>query len=189
MDMKWAKSSMEQFVCVSFEWSFFAIEILIINSSNLFEEKTWIYCADMPSIVFLLPPQVTLLHVESEQELMSAHSFRVDASVKNVTLHITGILTECMLTSPSGNCSVLLTLGTYKTWAADVFVFYNEISPVVHLPLLVRPKPVSVEWARPSGRVGALQGSVPHQPALSYTARPVDTPSQEWRTPHIPCNR
>ena len=58
-----------------------------------------------PEHIFLPPPQVTLLHVESDQDLMSSHSFRVDSSVKNVTLHITGILTECILTSPSGNCA------------------------------------------------------------------------------------
>lgn len=56
--------------------------------------------------IFLLAPQVTLLHVESDQELMSSHSFRVDSSVKNVTLHVTGILTECILTSPSGMAKV-----------------------------------------------------------------------------------
>lgn len=52
----------------------------------------------------MFPPQVTLLHVESEQEPMSSHSFRVDSSVKNVTLHITGFMTECILTDPLGNC-------------------------------------------------------------------------------------
>lgn len=63
---------------------------------------------------FLSVLQVTLLHVESDQDLMSSHSFRVDSSVKNVTLHVTGTLTECILTSPSGNCTVGLTLGRYK---------------------------------------------------------------------------
>lgn len=58
-----------------------------------------------PEHICLLPPQVTLLHVESNQDLMSSHSFRVDNSVKNVTLHITGSLTECILTSPSGICA------------------------------------------------------------------------------------
>ncbi|XP_078102749.1 von Willebrand factor A domain-containing protein 7 [Sander vitreus] len=52
--------------------------------------------------------KVTLLHVESDQELMSSHSFRVDSSVKNVTLHVTGILTECILTSPSEQSQSLL---------------------------------------------------------------------------------
>ncbi|XP_059187731.1 von Willebrand factor A domain-containing protein 7 [Centropristis striata] len=52
--------------------------------------------------------KVTLLHVESDQELMSSHSFRVDSSVKNVTLHVTGILTECILTSPSDQSQSLL---------------------------------------------------------------------------------
>ncbi|XP_074497549.1 von Willebrand factor A domain-containing protein 7 [Sebastes fasciatus] len=52
--------------------------------------------------------KVTLLHVESDQELMSSHSFRVDSSVKSVTLHVTGILTECILTSPSDQIQSLL---------------------------------------------------------------------------------
>ncbi|XP_018554392.1 von Willebrand factor A domain-containing protein 7 [Lates calcarifer] len=52
--------------------------------------------------------KVTLLHVEVAQELMSSHSFRVDSSVKNVTLHVTGILTECILTSPSDQSQSLL---------------------------------------------------------------------------------
>ncbi|XP_033486681.1 von Willebrand factor A domain-containing protein 7 [Epinephelus lanceolatus] len=52
--------------------------------------------------------KVTLLHVESDKELMSSHSFRVDSSVKNVTLHVTGILTECILTSPSDQSQSLL---------------------------------------------------------------------------------
>ncbi|XP_068601815.1 von Willebrand factor A domain-containing protein 7 [Brachionichthys hirsutus] len=52
--------------------------------------------------------KVTLLHVESK-ELTSSHSFRVDSSIKNVTLHISGILVECTLTSPSGQSQSLLT--------------------------------------------------------------------------------
>ncbi|XP_044057175.1 von Willebrand factor A domain-containing protein 7 isoform X2 [Siniperca chuatsi] len=52
--------------------------------------------------------KVTLLHVESDQELMSSHSFRVDSSVKNITLHVTGILIECILTSPSDQSQSLL---------------------------------------------------------------------------------
>ncbi|XP_027136156.1 von Willebrand factor A domain-containing protein 7 [Larimichthys crocea] len=52
--------------------------------------------------------KVTLLHVESDQELMSSHSFRVDSSVKNVTLHVTGILIECIITSPSDLSQSLL---------------------------------------------------------------------------------
>ncbi|XP_060901829.1 von Willebrand factor A domain-containing protein 7 isoform X2 [Labrus mixtus] len=52
--------------------------------------------------------KVTLLHVESDQELMSSHSFRVDNSVKNITLHVTGSLTECILTSPSDQIQSLL---------------------------------------------------------------------------------
>ncbi|XP_013875376.1 von Willebrand factor A domain-containing protein 7, partial [Austrofundulus limnaeus] len=52
--------------------------------------------------------KVTLLHVESPQELMSKHSFRVDSSVKNIILHITGSMTECILTSPSAQSQSLL---------------------------------------------------------------------------------
>nr|XP_057936998.1 von Willebrand factor A domain-containing protein 7 [Doryrhamphus excisus] len=52
--------------------------------------------------------KVTLLHVKSDQDQMSSHSFRVDSSVKNVTLHITGLLTECILTDPSGQSQSLL---------------------------------------------------------------------------------
>lgn len=52
-----------------------------------------------------LPPlQVTLLHVVSEEEeSLSSHYFKVDALVENVTLLITGTLSECKLSSPSGN--------------------------------------------------------------------------------------
>lgn len=52
-----------------------------------------------------VPPalQVTLLHVESEEEEpLSSHLFKVDALVDNVTLLITGSLSACVLTSPSG---------------------------------------------------------------------------------------
>ncbi|KAM8769434.1 von Willebrand factor A domain-containing protein 7 [Acanthopagrus schlegelii] len=52
--------------------------------------------------------KVTLFHVESDQDLRSSHSFRVDSSVKNVTLHVTGTLTECILTSPSDQSQSLL---------------------------------------------------------------------------------
>ncbi|XP_032401073.1 von Willebrand factor A domain-containing protein 7 [Xiphophorus hellerii] len=45
--------------------------------------------------------KVTLLRAKSDPELMSVHSFRVDSSVKNIILHITGTMTECILTSPS----------------------------------------------------------------------------------------
>ncbi|XP_028274813.1 von Willebrand factor A domain-containing protein 7 [Parambassis ranga] len=54
------------------------------------------------------PDKVTLLHVESDQELMSVHSFRVDSSVRNVTLHVTGTMTECILTDPSEQSQSLL---------------------------------------------------------------------------------
>ncbi|KAK2846963.1 hypothetical protein Q5P01_009962 [Channa striata] len=52
--------------------------------------------------------KVTLLHVESTQGLMSSHSFRVDSSVKNITLHVTGILIESVLTNPSDQSQSLL---------------------------------------------------------------------------------
>lgn len=46
---------------------------------------------------------MTLLHVESEEEeSLSSHFFKVDALVDNVTLLITGSLSECILSSPSG---------------------------------------------------------------------------------------
>ncbi|XP_051253637.1 von Willebrand factor A domain-containing protein 7 [Dicentrarchus labrax] len=52
--------------------------------------------------------KVTLLHVESDEKLMSSHYFRVDSSVRNVTLHVTGILIESILTSPSDQSQSLL---------------------------------------------------------------------------------
>ncbi|KAM4566746.1 von Willebrand factor A domain-containing protein 7 isoform 1-T2 [Odontesthes bonariensis] len=52
--------------------------------------------------------KVTLLHVESDQELMSVHSFRVDSSVKNVILRITGTMIDCTLASPSDQSQSLL---------------------------------------------------------------------------------
>ncbi|XP_034023845.1 von Willebrand factor A domain-containing protein 7 [Thalassophryne amazonica] len=52
--------------------------------------------------------KVTLLRVASGQDVMQSHSFRVDSSIKSVTLHITGNLKECSLTSPSGLRQVLL---------------------------------------------------------------------------------
>ncbi|XP_007562866.1 von Willebrand factor A domain-containing protein 7 [Poecilia formosa] len=45
--------------------------------------------------------KVTLFRAKSDPELMSVHSFRVDSSVENIILHITGTMTECILTSPS----------------------------------------------------------------------------------------
>ncbi|XP_053176140.1 von Willebrand factor A domain-containing protein 7 [Scomber japonicus] len=53
--------------------------------------------------------KVTLLHKESDKALMSPHSFRVDSSIKSVTLHITGILKECILINPLGQTQSLLT--------------------------------------------------------------------------------
>ncbi|XP_029372637.1 von Willebrand factor A domain-containing protein 7 [Echeneis naucrates] len=52
--------------------------------------------------------KVTLLHVEGTQELVDSHSFRVDSSIKNVTLHVSGSLMECVLTSPSDQSQSLL---------------------------------------------------------------------------------
>lgn len=52
--------------------------------------------------------KVTLLHVESDQEKMSVHSFRVDSSITNITLHVTGTMMECILTSPSDQSQSLL---------------------------------------------------------------------------------
>ncbi|XP_037533684.1 von Willebrand factor A domain-containing protein 7 [Nematolebias whitei] len=52
--------------------------------------------------------KVILFHMESDQELLSKRSFRVDSSVKNVILHITGFMTDCVLTCPSGRSQSLL---------------------------------------------------------------------------------
>lgn len=46
--------------------------------------------------------KVTLQHAESGRDTVANHSFRVDSAVKSVTLHITGALRECILTSPTG---------------------------------------------------------------------------------------
>ncbi|XP_035240285.1 von Willebrand factor A domain-containing protein 7 [Anguilla anguilla] len=51
--------------------------------------------------------KVTLSHMESNS--VSTHfPFRVDSAVNNVTLHLTGILKHCVLTSPSGQSQSLL---------------------------------------------------------------------------------
>ncbi|KAM4742986.1 von Willebrand factor A domain-containing protein 7 isoform 1-T5 [Anableps anableps] len=52
--------------------------------------------------------KVTLFHAKGDPELMSVHSFRVDSSVKNIILHITGTMTECILTSPSDHRQSIL---------------------------------------------------------------------------------
>ncbi|XP_012738317.2 von Willebrand factor A domain-containing protein 7 isoform X1 [Fundulus heteroclitus] len=52
--------------------------------------------------------KVTLFHLKSDPEFMTVHSFRVDSSVNNVILHITGTMTECILTSPSGQSQSML---------------------------------------------------------------------------------
>ncbi|XP_077578997.1 von Willebrand factor A domain-containing protein 7 [Stigmatopora nigra] len=52
--------------------------------------------------------KVTLLHAEADQEQKSFHSFRVDSSVKDVTVHITGLLSQCVLVGPSGQTQSLL---------------------------------------------------------------------------------
>ncbi|XP_049582169.1 von Willebrand factor A domain-containing protein 7 isoform X1 [Syngnathus scovelli] len=52
--------------------------------------------------------KVTLLHVERDQEQMSLHSFRVDSTVNDVTVHITGSLSHCILIDPSGQSQSLL---------------------------------------------------------------------------------
>ncbi|XP_061683678.1 von Willebrand factor A domain-containing protein 7 [Syngnathoides biaculeatus] len=52
--------------------------------------------------------KVTLLHVETDQEQTSSRSFGVDGSVKDVTVHITGLLSQCILTDPSGQTQSLL---------------------------------------------------------------------------------
>lgn len=52
--------------------------------------------------------KVTLLHAESDSDATSSHTFRVDGSLKNVTLHVTGILSECLITSPLEQSQSLL---------------------------------------------------------------------------------
>ncbi|XP_076000648.1 von Willebrand factor A domain-containing protein 7 [Genypterus blacodes] len=52
--------------------------------------------------------KVTLLHVENDNNVKSPYSFRVDSSIKTVTLHITGTLIDCSLTNPSGISQSLL---------------------------------------------------------------------------------
>ncbi|XP_062275291.1 von Willebrand factor A domain-containing protein 7 [Scomber scombrus] len=65
---------------------------------------------DVSSIVEdnIAADKVTLLHKESDKALTSSHSFRVDSSIKNVILHITGILKECILINPLGQTQSLL---------------------------------------------------------------------------------
>ncbi|XP_061072170.1 von Willebrand factor A domain-containing protein 7 isoform X2 [Conger conger] len=53
--------------------------------------------------------KVTLLHVESNSVSVSTRfPFRVDSEVNTVTVHLTGILKHCVLTSPSGQRQSLL---------------------------------------------------------------------------------
>ncbi|KAM6945989.1 von Willebrand factor A domain-containing protein 7 [Aplochiton taeniatus] len=52
--------------------------------------------------------KVTLLHVESDSSSVSSYSFRMDSAVKTVTLHLTGKLKQCILSSPSGSRQSLL---------------------------------------------------------------------------------
>ncbi|KAG7470601.1 hypothetical protein MATL_G00115630 [Megalops atlanticus] len=56
----------------------------------------------------IVASKVTLLHVESDSVSVSSHSFRVDSAVRTVTLHLTGTLTHCVLSSPSGDHQSLL---------------------------------------------------------------------------------
>ncbi|XP_015196502.2 von Willebrand factor A domain-containing protein 7 isoform X1 [Lepisosteus oculatus] len=49
-----------------------------------------------------LPAKVTLFHVQTGPSSVSPHSFHVDSSVKNVTVHIAGSLKAFVLHSPSG---------------------------------------------------------------------------------------
>ncbi|KAJ8368947.1 hypothetical protein SKAU_G00089750 [Synaphobranchus kaupii] len=53
--------------------------------------------------------KVTLLHMVCNSASGSTHfPFRVDSAVNSVTLHLTGILKHCVLTSPSGESQSLL---------------------------------------------------------------------------------
>ncbi|CAB1348151.1 unnamed protein product, partial [Coregonus sp. 'balchen'] len=52
--------------------------------------------------------KVTLLHAESDSDSALSHSFRVDSAVKSVTLHLTGELRQCVLSSPTDRTQSLL---------------------------------------------------------------------------------
>ncbi|XP_019905261.2 von Willebrand factor A domain-containing protein 7 [Esox lucius] len=52
--------------------------------------------------------KVTLLHAEGDSTSELSHHFRVDSSVKNVTLHLTGDLKYCVVSSPTGHSQSLL---------------------------------------------------------------------------------
>ncbi|MEQ2276313.1 hypothetical protein XENORESO_017557, partial [Xenotaenia resolanae] len=109
--------------------------------------------------------KVTLFHVKSDPELMSAHSFRVDSSVKNVILHITGTMTECILTSPSG-----------------ASVFFPSSTVLKEHSLICSeyiPKPVYTEGAWPSSRVAAIPGFVSCQTLASCSGWSMESASQE----------
>lgn len=64
-----------------------------------------------------------------EQESLSTHYFKVDALVDNVTLLITGTLSECILTSPSGDSTAgpqRNTPMTNRSLAVAVVGFYHQ---------------------------------------------------------------
>lgn len=61
-----------------------------------------------------------------EEESLSSHFFKVDALVENVTLLITGSLSECILTSPSGRKQSRL---TDKSAVFCCCCFYDQIRP------------------------------------------------------------
>ncbi|XP_029571613.1 von Willebrand factor A domain-containing protein 7 isoform X1 [Salmo trutta] len=52
--------------------------------------------------------KVTLLHAESDSDSDLSHSFSVDNAVKSVTLHLTGDLRQCVLSSPTDRTQSLL---------------------------------------------------------------------------------
>ncbi|XP_062408716.1 von Willebrand factor A domain-containing protein 7 [Sardina pilchardus] len=52
--------------------------------------------------------KVTLLHAESHVDSACSHTFLVDRSMSNITLHLAGALTDCTLHSPHGHSQPLL---------------------------------------------------------------------------------
>ncbi len=197
-------------------WSIFIIEVLIIDTLNLFKVETCLLFRSAEHIFSPSSPgdppscgqwpRVDVLPFLQSWQLSKRHhiayhwhpdrvyphrSIRLGWSYTRISCWWK-LYPDSVSVFYSGNCRVWTAICTFSyslTLQLLFFAFDDKISLVVHLHLLVRPKPVPVQRARPSGRVRALRGVVPHQPAASNTARPVDAPSQEWRTPHIQCNR
>ncbi|XP_053728230.1 von Willebrand factor A domain-containing protein 7 [Synchiropus splendidus] len=91
--------------------------------------------------------KVTLLHVESEEDSTSLHSFRVDSSVTDVTLHIAGVLRESVLTDPSGQTQSLLSPGGTLAVCQQFEGLHR-----IHLLPPIQPGPWSLR-AKSDGRI------------------------------------